>query len=174
MALDLGQDSGYNQGVSKFRLCFIFSWSQVWASRFHSVNRLGLTGLRQTGSNVTTATVSTKPYTFFLARSCWSQRKSTEESRSFSESMREYLRWELGKVKTGDSGDMVTSVLPKNIVPPESLLSSCRTKGHSIALAFTDLLDLSKGSYLLFFICRARRHHRRSMRIQGLITVQSE
>ena len=54
-------------------------------------------------------------------------------------------------------------------------LSSCRTKGHLITLVYTRLLDLSKGSYLLFFDCRARPRKRRSIRIQPLITtVHSE
>ena len=51
---------------------------------------------------------------------------------------------------------------------------SCRTKGHHlITLAIATFLDLSKGSHLLFFNCRAHLP-RRSTWIQALITVQSE
>ena len=51
-------------------------------------------------------------------------------------------------------------------LPP---VSSCRTKDHLITLVYAKLLDLSKGSYLLFFICHACPHHRRSTWIQVLI-----
>ena len=55
-----------------------------------------------------------------------------------------------------------------------SRLSSCRAKDRLKPIAYAKLLDLSKGSYLLFFICHERPLRRRSKWIQALITLQSE
>ena len=49
--------------------------------------------------------------------------------------------------------------------------TSCRTKDHLRTIAYAKLLDLSKGSYPLFFVCHAHPHRRRSKRIQTLITL---
>ena len=48
-----------------------------------------------------------------------------------------------------------------------SWLSSCRAKDLMKPIAYANLLNLSKGSYLPFFICRRSR-------VQALITLQGE
>ena len=52
--------------------------------------------------------------------------------------------------------------------------SSCRAKIGLKPIAYAKLLDLSKGSYLLFFTCHEHPLCRRSKWIQALITLQGE